>query len=167
MYKNQSFMGLLCAGCNLDGRNLGESFETFSQLKKERHTKERETDTTHTHTQTDARAAVGGSLYIHLSMYTKTYSSPNDLPEILQCTWRLKPEVKGIIKIGPALDYHLMCPYFGNALNLGLYPTLFVVGWFPSIWVNLSSPPIATFCSLREDCGYLPIVGYLFVSSIQ
>jgi hypothetical protein len=61
----------LCAGCNLDGRNLAESFETFSQLKKERHTKERQTDTTHTHTQTDARAAVGGSLYIHLSMYTR------------------------------------------------------------------------------------------------
>jgi hypothetical protein len=40
----------LCAGCNLDGRNLAESFETFSQLKKERHTKERQTDTTHTHT---------------------------------------------------------------------------------------------------------------------
>ncbi len=66
-------MGLLCAGCNLDGRNLGESFETFSQLKKETH--KRETDRhnthTHTHTQTDARAAVGGSLYIHLSRYTR------------------------------------------------------------------------------------------------
>ncbi len=131
MYKNQSFMGLLCAGCNLDGRNLGESFETFSQLKKETQKRDRQTQHTHTHThthtQTDARAAVGGSLYIHLSMYTKTYSSPNDLPEILQCTWRLKPfvkgitkirpalglspwvkpEVKGITKIGPALDYPL------------------------------------------------------------
>lgn len=72
MYKNQSFMGL-CAGCNLDGRNLGESFETFSQLKKERHKREtdRHNTETHTHTQTDARAAVGGSLYIHLSMYTR------------------------------------------------------------------------------------------------
>ncbi len=68
-------MGLLCAGCNLDGRNLGESFETFSQLKKETQKRDRQTQHTHTHThthtQTDARAAVGGSLYIHLSRYTR------------------------------------------------------------------------------------------------
>jgi hypothetical protein len=44
----------LCAGCNLDGRNFGESFETFSQLKKETHKRERETDTTQSsHTQTN------------------------------------------------------------------------------------------------------------------
>jgi hypothetical protein len=54
---------------------------------------------------------------------------------------RVKPEVKGITKIRPALDYPLMCSYFGNEL----YPTLSVVGWFPSLWVNLSSPP---YCNL-------------------
>jgi hypothetical protein len=27
--------------------------------------------------------------------------------------------VEGLNKIGPALSYHLVCPYFGNALNLG------------------------------------------------
>jgi hypothetical protein len=26
-------------------------------------------------------------------------------------------------RIEPALGYHLMRPYFGNVLNLGLYPT--------------------------------------------
>jgi hypothetical protein len=31
---------------------------------------------------------------------------------------------EGIIKIRPTLNYRLMRPYFGNALNLGLYPTL-------------------------------------------
>jgi hypothetical protein len=45
----------LCAGCNLDGRNLGESFETFSQLKKETHKRERDRHNTqretHTHTK--------------------------------------------------------------------------------------------------------------------
>ncbi len=66
----------LCAGCNLDGRNFGESFETFSQLKKETHKRERDRHNTHTkrhtHThKTDARTAVGVSLYIHLSMYTR------------------------------------------------------------------------------------------------
>ncbi len=40
----------LCAGCNLDGRNLGESFETFSQLKKEMHERKRDRHT-HTHTR--------------------------------------------------------------------------------------------------------------------
>jgi hypothetical protein len=30
---------------------------------------------------------------------------------------------QGITKMGPALCYHLMCPYYGNALDLGLYPT--------------------------------------------
>ncbi len=73
-------MGLY-AGCNLDGRNLGKSLETFSQLKKETHKK-----------KTDARAAVDGSLYIHPSMYTR--------PTLV----RLKPEVKGITIIRPALD---------------------------------------------------------------
>ncbi len=30
---------------------------------------------------------------------------------------------QGITKMGPALCYHLVCPYFGIALDLGLYPT--------------------------------------------
>jgi hypothetical protein len=29
---------------------------------------------------------------------------------------------QGITKMGPALCYHLVCPYFGNALDLRLYP---------------------------------------------
>jgi hypothetical protein len=32
-----------------------------------------------------------------------------------------KPLVKGITKFRPALGHHLMHPYFGSALNLGLY----------------------------------------------
>jgi hypothetical protein len=52
---------------------LGKVLRHFHNWKK-RHTKERERQTQHsrhTHRQTDARSAVGGSLYIHLSMYTR------------------------------------------------------------------------------------------------
>ncbi len=34
---------------------------------------------------------------------------------------------EGITKIGPVLGYCLVSPYFGNALDLVLYPTLFFV----------------------------------------
>jgi hypothetical protein len=34
--------------------------------------------------------------------------------------------VEGITKIGPVLGYRLVSPYFGNALDLVLYPTLFL-----------------------------------------
>jgi hypothetical protein len=33
--------------------------------------------------------------------------------------------VEGITTIGPVLSYRLVSPYFGNALDLVLYPTLF------------------------------------------
>ncbi len=34
---------------------------------------------------------------------------------------------EGITKIGHVLGYRLVSPYFDNALDLVLYPTLFVV----------------------------------------
>jgi hypothetical protein len=43
----------------------------------------------------------------------------------------IKPFVKGITEIGPALD-----PYFGNALNLGLY-TMGPLTWFLGVCINL------------------------------
>jgi hypothetical protein len=66
MYKNQSFMGLLCAGCNLDGRNLGESFETFSQLKKETQKRDRQTQHTHTHKLMQELQLVAAYIYTYL-----------------------------------------------------------------------------------------------------
>jgi len=51
------------------------------------------------------------------------------------CLFWVKPSVKGITKIRPALGSHLMRPYFGNALDLGFYPTL-----------NSQSNPVAEQC---------------------
>jgi len=40
---------------------------------------------------------------------------------------QVKRLVEGITKIRLALSYHLVHPYFGNALNPGLYPTLYTI----------------------------------------
>ncbi len=47
-----------------------------------------------------------------------------------------KALIKGITKIGPTLSYCLVRPYFGNALNLGLYPTQSTLG---CIWIGHKS----------------------------
>jgi len=40
---------------------------------------------------------------------------------------QVKRLVEGITKIGLALSYRLVHPYFGNALNLVLHPTLYAI----------------------------------------
>jgi nucleosome binding factor SPN SPT16 subunit len=65
----------LCAACNLDGRNLGESLETFSQLKKETRKRERERHT-HTHTHTNKKLMQVLQL---MAPYIYTYLRTQDL----------------------------------------------------------------------------------------
>jgi hypothetical protein len=40
---------------------------------------------------------------------------------------KAKPLVEGIAKIGPALSYRLVHPYFGNALDLWLLPYTYTI----------------------------------------
>jgi hypothetical protein len=54
--------------------------------------------------------------------------------------------VEGITKIGPVLGYGLVSPYFGNAIDLVLYPTLFLK---------------SNVISLIGKVFFLPVVGLL------
>ncbi len=70
---------------------------------------------------------------------------------------RVKPWVEGVTKMGPALSYHLVHPYFGKALDLGLYPTHNNLGW--KFECNLDDLPHTQFPApgwLKGCFGWFP-----------